>query len=282
MELPHLGKQCGESTCKQLDFLPFQCDLCKCIYCKEHMSPVSHNCSEYKDNVLLEKPTTTSIVSYKCSASECSALDQVEMVCENCARHFCVSHRFHECHQVDTNPRKQLREQWKQHKAEFKQAKLVAEKQIESTLAKAEVQTSNRGLALKLRLMKLKAKAVGDHRVPTVDRIYFNVHGPRLAPPSPGQETCKPVYVSCDWSLGKVIDFAAAKLKVLNENKTAGGSGLKLKLFKADGKIVGGGEFAKVLGECVKTEEVYSGENLILEKTSEVELKDVDGYEFVV
>ncbi|KAI5713648.1 hypothetical protein M8J76_002757 [Diaphorina citri] len=277
MELPQLGKQCGEPTCKQLDFLPFQCDLCKNIYCKEHMNPVQHNCTEHKDNVLLEKPTTTSIVSYKCSESSCSTLDQVEMLCEQCKHHFCVGHRFHACHQVETSRRKMLREQWKIPKEQFKQAKLIADKQIEEKLSKAEIQTENRPLALKLRLMKLKSKAVGDHRIPTVDRVYFNIHAPKIEP-SPGQEKCKPIYVSRDWSLGKVIDFAATKLKVVNENRNPGVSA-KLRLFKTSGEAIGD-EFSQSLGELIKGEVIYSGENLILEKSVGA-LSDLE-YDFVV
>lgn len=296
MELPHLGKQCGISDCNQLDFLPFECDLCKGIYCKEHMSPLQHECSQYKDNVLLEKPTTTSIISYKCT--ECSALDQVEMLCEHCARHFCVAHRFHNCHQVETSRRKQLREQWKVPKEQFKQAKLAADKQIEAKLSRAEIAPESRPLALKLRLMKLKAKAAGDHRVPPVDRIYFNCVSPKhqassenstsggkqaSVPHNPSSTTqipCKPVYVSRFWSVGKCLDTIAAQLKVFNDNKTGGPA--KLRLYKQDGTRVDKGDLSVILDVLLKEERVYSGENLILERGDVERLSGELDYNFVV
>lgn len=274
MELPNIGKQCGLSTCNQLDFLPFVCDLCKSVYCKDHMGPSQHQCAELKDNVLTEKPTSTSIVSFKCSENDCKALDQVEMLCQKCARHFCVCHRFHECHQIETSRRKQLREQWKIPKEQFKQAKLVTDKQIEEKLNKAEIQTEKRGLALKVRLMKLKSKAQGDHRIPTLDRIYVNVHGPKQ-----DNVFCRPLYVSKDWSIGKVIDFVAGKMKIVNDNKSIATKD-KLRLYKTNGELIAK-DFGKLLNDIIQAGIVYNGENIILERSSLDVLDNVE-YDFVV
>ena len=52
MELPHLGKQCSEKTCRQLDFLPMKCDACSEIFCTDHLQYDDHSCtSSYKKNI---------------------------------------------------------------------------------------------------------------------------------------------------------------------------------------------------------------------------------------
>ncbi|KAJ8792739.1 hypothetical protein J1605_019559 [Eschrichtius robustus] len=44
MEFPDLGKHCSEKTCKQLDFLPLECDACKQDFCKDHFTYAAHKC----------------------------------------------------------------------------------------------------------------------------------------------------------------------------------------------------------------------------------------------
>eukprot|EP00761_Pharyngomonas_kirbyi_P012369 gb/GECH01012396.1/.p1 GENE.gb/GECH01012396.1/~~gb/GECH01012396.1/.p1 ORF type:complete len:140 (+),score=24.95 gb/GECH01012396.1/:1-420(+) len=45
-EFHDLGAHCSLESCKQKDFLPFQCDLCKKTFCLDHREPESHSCSE--------------------------------------------------------------------------------------------------------------------------------------------------------------------------------------------------------------------------------------------
>merc|ERR1712213_124917 len=45
MELPHIGDQCSEKSCRQLDFLPVKCDGCKKSFCGQHWTYEGHNCS---------------------------------------------------------------------------------------------------------------------------------------------------------------------------------------------------------------------------------------------
>lgn len=46
MELPHIGHRCKVSDCKQLDFLPFTCELCNEKYCLDHRKPELHKCNK--------------------------------------------------------------------------------------------------------------------------------------------------------------------------------------------------------------------------------------------
>eukprot|EP00929_Paragymnodinium_shiwhaense_P113469 TRINITY_DN81758_c0_g1_i1.p1 TRINITY_DN81758_c0_g1~~TRINITY_DN81758_c0_g1_i1.p1 ORF type:complete len:252 (+),score=47.58 TRINITY_DN81758_c0_g1_i1:84-839(+) len=38
------GAHCSVSSCNQFDFLPFRCNACDGIYCKDHFSYSAHNC----------------------------------------------------------------------------------------------------------------------------------------------------------------------------------------------------------------------------------------------
>lgn len=60
MEFPEFGKQCAYKDCKQLDFLPVECDNCRAMFCKDHSRFDSHQC------VPIENPnnSTTKLVRY--------------------------------------------------------------------------------------------------------------------------------------------------------------------------------------------------------------------------
>ncbi|XP_009335823.2 zinc finger AN1 domain-containing stress-associated protein 12 [Pyrus x bretschneideri] len=47
---PDLGRHCQLSDCHQLDFLPFQCDGCRKVFCVEHRSYKSHECPKSDHN----------------------------------------------------------------------------------------------------------------------------------------------------------------------------------------------------------------------------------------
>ena len=45
MEFGNIGYHCSFSLCKQQDFLPFECDGCKKIFCTDHARADDHKCS---------------------------------------------------------------------------------------------------------------------------------------------------------------------------------------------------------------------------------------------
>ena len=45
MDFQNLGKHCSDSTCRQKDFLPFQCKFCDKTYCLDHRSTAAHSCA---------------------------------------------------------------------------------------------------------------------------------------------------------------------------------------------------------------------------------------------
>ncbi|CAA7407083.1 unnamed protein product [Spirodela intermedia] len=60
---PELGRHCEMEDCGQLDFLPFECDGCHKVFCKEHRAYAGHDCpkADHKSRVV--------VVCDACSAS---------------------------------------------------------------------------------------------------------------------------------------------------------------------------------------------------------------------
>lgn len=133
MEFPSLGNQCGVANCKQLDFLPFTCDLCKKIFCKDHRQYDAHSCEEAhsKDNIVPNCPLCGAIIVVQagqdpniavdqhiasgcvtpqkpkkkshpnaCSKKGCKKKELIPIQCTACGLKFCLTHRFesdHDC-----------------------------------------------------------------------------------------------------------------------------------------------------------------------------------------
>lgn len=43
------GAHCAVAACNQQDFLPFTCDCCSRVFCKEHFKYADHNCEKALD-----------------------------------------------------------------------------------------------------------------------------------------------------------------------------------------------------------------------------------------
>lgn len=130
MELPHIGDQCSDKTCRQLDFLPVKCDGCKQSFCGQHWTYEGHNCPSprLKDVQvpvcpLCDKPVPSKpgalpdeAVSRhldrdcknhpdqkknpRCSKTKCKTRELIRVDCNQCGLNFCLKHRHpqdHEC-----------------------------------------------------------------------------------------------------------------------------------------------------------------------------------------
>ncbi|XP_026863106.2 AN1-type zinc finger protein 2A isoform X1 [Electrophorus electricus] len=134
MEFPDLGEHCSEKSCKRLDFLPMRCDACEQIFCKDHITYVSHKCtSSYKKDVQVpvcplcnipipvkrgEMPDIKvgehidrdckadpaqrkrKIFTNKCSKGGCKQKEMIRVTCDQCHLNYCLKHRNpldHDC-----------------------------------------------------------------------------------------------------------------------------------------------------------------------------------------
>eukprot|EP00922_Rhytidocystis_sp_ex-Travisia-forbesii_P039142 GHVS01058261.1.p1 GENE.GHVS01058261.1~~GHVS01058261.1.p1 ORF type:complete len:216 (-),score=26.79 GHVS01058261.1:846-1493(-) len=61
------GQHCSDPYCRQNDFLPFCCDLCKSVFCLTHFPPAAHSCpnASSKDRRVLICPLCLGTVHYQ-------------------------------------------------------------------------------------------------------------------------------------------------------------------------------------------------------------------------
>lgn len=134
MELPHLGEHCSLESCNQLDFLPFTCDACKKIFCKEHHKYESHYClaAQNKDRrvpvcPLCNQPISLSSTesvdqkvnehienycksdlakhkrSNRCKVKGCKQRELIPVLCSSCKQNYCLRHRHEKDHDCPGN-----------------------------------------------------------------------------------------------------------------------------------------------------------------------------------
>ncbi|XP_020834334.1 AN1-type zinc finger protein 2A [Phascolarctos cinereus] len=132
MEFPDLGEHCSEKTCKQLDFLPLNCDACDKVFCKDHAQYERHKCgAAYKKDMqvpvcpLCHVPVPVGrgeiadvvvgqhmdkdckynpaqekkIFIHRCSKEGCKKKELFKLLCDQCNDNFCIKHR----HPLDHN-----------------------------------------------------------------------------------------------------------------------------------------------------------------------------------
>jgi len=132
MEFPDLGKHCSESFCRQIDFLPVNCDACQKTFCSDHFTYSKHNCpSAYKkdvqvpvcplcsapvpakrgeipdvavslhiDNDCASDPAVKKrkIYTNRCSKKGCKVKELIPVNCNSCHLNHCLTHRHPQDH----------------------------------------------------------------------------------------------------------------------------------------------------------------------------------------
>mmetsp|Transcript_7845 Transcript_7845/g.14233 ORF Transcript_7845/g.14233 Transcript_7845/m.14233 type:complete len:306 (-) Transcript_7845:1962-2879(-) len=96
MEFDDVGARCARNSCGRLDFLPFQCDLCKLQFCQDHRLPTDHPCSSenVNRNKVKVKQSVSHVPVYQiCQDASCKRREAVTVECAACKRKFCMAHR---------------------------------------------------------------------------------------------------------------------------------------------------------------------------------------------
>jgi len=127
-----LGKHCSESFCRQIDFLPVNCDACQKTFCSDHFTYSKHNCpSAYKkdvqvpvcplcsapvpakrgeipdvavslhiDNDCASDPAVKKrkIYTNRCSKKGCKVKELIPVNCDSCHLNHCLTHRHPQDH----------------------------------------------------------------------------------------------------------------------------------------------------------------------------------------
>lgn len=263
MEFPKTGSRCSLETCQRLDFLPFTCDKCRAIFCKEHFHVSCHRCCKLVDQAPLGK-TRNTISAYHCSEDSCRSTSSIEIPCAKCARHFCIAHRYHGCAETSEAERLGQLKKWQEPQERFSAAKAQVDREVKHGLRKAK----NASMANKVQLMKLKGRASGDAALPQEERRYFLVYPPlAVAEKVKAKET----FVSVRWSVGKVIDSMATMLSIPNSNNLAIAE--KLRLFDRNTGNLISQRMDVPLSQLLE-KELQNGQDVVLEYCS---ASSVDG-----
>lgn len=80
---PDLGKHCQLSDCNQLDFLPFKCDGCQKVFCVEHRSYKSHDCSNSDHNSRKVLVCETCSISIEIPRNSKGGEDEMNLILTN-------------------------------------------------------------------------------------------------------------------------------------------------------------------------------------------------------
>ncbi|XP_053569144.1 AN1-type zinc finger protein 1 [Bombina bombina] len=201
-----IGEHCGFEHCGQLDFLPFICDGCSRVFCLQHRSRDAHGCplvSLCNDHV-----KTTENTLYPCTFRDCIEKELVQMLCPYCEKHFCLRHRHqpdHECEKLDIQKPRMLATQ--------QLVKDIVDSKKSAPPSKVRKGAKNSETAAKVVLMKLKLHALGDKGLPQSERVYLQVYLPK-----DNKEKSKPMFFCKQWSMGKVVDYAASLSNLKNDN----------------------------------------------------------------
>ncbi|XP_077983492.1 AN1-type zinc finger protein 1-like [Glandiceps talaboti] len=217
----NIGQHCSVITCKQLDFLPFTCNGCLQLFCLEHRSIDSHNCTQ--DNVCDDKPSVEGPKSYDCSLTDCNNKELMPVRCQHCQQMFCLSHR----HQQDHNCEKYEAPAQKMTKTAEHIKQITESKKEKGAIKKSGQGAKSKKTAAKVALMKMKLHANGDKGLPQSERIYFEV-----LLPLEHKIKSQPMFFSKMWTVGRIVDKIAELASLPNNNNVS--TAKKLRVFDAD------------------------------------------------
>jgi len=267
-----IGQHCSLPTCKQLDFLPCECDFCGLMFCKDHAAYDAHSCSQYcSASAHGTKQSEYTSVSYACSMSGCSSRELIEIKCELCNNYFCLAHRHYDDHKCSNVP---VHEEKRPKTTELVNKMLTAKPATSKPLNAAKLSAKSAVTASKIALIKLKQKATGDKSIPDDERVFFNV----ILPIGSAKKSL-PMYFSQSWYVGKAIDRAAAAASISNKNNVAGVR--RLCMFETScGRLCPSGRTISSLLNATGDISLYNGAAVILEYAEETteQLTSLDSY----
>eukprot|EP00053_Salpingoeca_punica_P011453 m.102048 g.102048 ORF g.102048 m.102048 type:complete len:276 (-) comp15677_c2_seq2:194-1021(-) len=259
MELPDIGAPCSFGDCAALDFLPCTCHWCNAVFCRDHVFVDKHACPTPGVAPSADVPDDVKTSSATCSVPGCQARGTSLTTCVACKKDVCFTHRYpldHNC------PNAAVEEAHRKAQAAARAAaQASAAAAIDGVRARLKEATSSlttpqsKRTALKVRLMKIKLKAVGEASVPIDRRVYFEVVHVTSTAARPGPASIKPLFFDGAMSSGQLLDKVAAAFKLVNNNHDPSKPALRL-VRAEDGACV---DFASPVSE-----QVPSGSQLVL------------------
>ncbi|KAK5721203.1 hypothetical protein LTR17_014763 [Elasticomyces elasticus] len=240
-----IGSHCQMPFCRQLDFLPFQCESCKGSFCLDHRTESAHTCPKEGEwarrraqlNNAASRtgyagPVKPNILTHEqqCSSPSCKTLINTPLVTGvRCAR-------------PATGPTQrekglQALEKLKAWGAAKKKAAIPVSSSKKEAAARVQ-ETAN-----------LKKSAKGDDKIAVEKRVYLYVEA------SSDTISAKipkgTFFYNGEYTVGRILDLAAKSLQVSNMNNMSDSEEDKLRVFHVEGgRLLG---FGEKLGKVVQS-----------------------------
>lgn len=253
MELPHLGKHCGDNSCNQLDFLPFECEWCAGVYCKDHREGRVHKCEQWRAKqasqrskyVMPQCPLCGEDVSlgahgdanravsehidagcsrkqrtdYRCQLKACTQRFAIPVICERCKRNFCLTHRHPADHQCTALPTVQPAA-LPTSAAPSSSVPAITAVQKERRRRRRrmrrlleEKSKSGNRAAQRMQIIKQRRAAKGNKNIPQDARLYLEVVFPMRSKKKPLM-----MFFRLSWTVGRVLDEITDLENIVNRN----------------------------------------------------------------
>lgn len=216
--LMNIGKHCD--FCRNIDFLPFLCDECGLTFCGEHRR--DHNC---KGGLKKEEKKQSKTSSGKVGPTAASLFEEAKMP------------KSYQLDKQKTNSvAKVLGTSAAGTLALNKVKKFIASQKklagkLTSLTFKSVFGAKTNPSQRIVQIHKLKEAAKGDPKVPVSERVYVWV---TLVPDDSEkvvEDQPHPLFISRTWPVGRALDFAAAHLKIKNNNNKVTDKKLKLQIY---------------------------------------------------
>lgn len=287
------ARRCQYEYCRQLDFLPYQCQSCWRRFCAEHRQEDDHRCANKgawaarNRQRELAKPSigegrplrdVAGTQGRPCASPGCQTVStslQPGVHCAACNRDYCLKHRLQEEHNcaklvpIGARPAgaspgvgvsRQIQGLTDVGRKAWASVLAMSKKHRESRLAAEQGGQGSRSRkkedekrAADLRSLKTRAK--GDPKLPPEKRVYVYV---QAAPETEkAAEESGYFFYSRDWVVGRVLDAAAKSLQVQNVNNQSSEEKDKLRVFHIEkGRLL---EFNEKVGTALA-----SGDRIVL------------------
>lgn len=286
MELHHIGKNC--CVCNRNDYLPFKCNHCDKIVCIDHKSNHGSGCPyqiELTSKATIEPNKLNQGSNLKAGCDFCKKITlKLELSeCSHCHMNNCLYHRHqiqHDCSQlaVEAANRKEVNDSKIARQSEALE-KLRAKINHDTSKQQISTATTNKivdkpivdpkklALSRRINIMKIKQTAKGPPNIDMDQRLYFQVkfiHEPKAkSSPASKDGAMARIFASTKHTIGRLIDWSADELKLINKNDIIGSDMLQFAIRLADGTILELDSLAP-FSRYIETNQLASGDEILL------------------
>lgn len=197
--------------CKQLDFLPFNCAFCHFNFCELHRTQEHHHCTKLIANLNNNNKDNTSSSEAKSNGDKFfqSLLPEKGYIRVKNQQQLPNSTT-----NSTTSTKRTIKSQLNQSSLDrllsfFQRHKTPNSKKKSSLRFKSSNSTTS--------LLQLRKIAVGDDKIPEINRIYVYVHKIDDSNKDNSIEP-KPFYINKLWPIGRALDFLAQRVNISNKN----------------------------------------------------------------